>query len=1195
MLKNLERPLRRLLCAIPFATMLAAMAGPGAAFAQSCTGLCPAQTADQEALLAPFNTLLTVPGGPALLAANLQTENYIYLNSTQAQKIASGTILIVDAIPANVLIRAFPGNPSFYYDAQGLPTAPALPSSVSTAVLDLNNYTQVDSMKSYFGGVNIYGNAYGMLPGQTDPLGNPPPYQVSSAILNNPFTAANSSALAAANQQTPGLYGVNWQLGDSNIGDFPSAHTLASSINAIAYAILAPGYYQQLAGAAANFAYDLNVNGVHYPTDVIGGRVLATYVIAETLAGNNPTYPSGSTTFTQANLASLSQAMQAYLGGGSSSPYAAACGGNVAACVAGGVIPSAAAYTQALQSYNYFLTYGLPSIGDTTQAPVVPADAYWLIATRFPYLNETQLNQILYTTELPSGGLLDTTNSYAGWERLNLYAAAGGYGAFPSNVTVNMNATLGGLNAFDIWINNISGTGGLTLQGSGTLILAGNDSYTGGTNVQGGTLAVTGTLGGDLSISPGATFVSNGGYAVAGKSTLANAGTFIEVNTPLINAGTASNTGIIVGDVNNFGTFNNNNAVVTGAFTNTASGLLSGNGVLGSLAGAGTVTLGPTTLTTGGNNTSTTFSGAISGNGSLTKTGTGTFTLSGANLYTGPTSVDSGTLDVTGSLVSSVTVNSGGTLMGTGTIGGLSMNGGGIVRPDIGTMTVGGNVAFGAGSTYQVEVNPTQSDKIAASGTATLSGGTVQAVVDPGAYAPLTKYTILTANGGVGGSFANVTAGNLAFLTPSLSYDPNDVFLSLTRVAFTSAAVTPNQFATANAIGAGAVGSGLAVALVTQSAAGARQAFDALSGEIHASAQTAMLDDSLYLREAVLGRMRQASFTGGIGPMESLASGGPTLGYADESGSSPPRSSADPTPTDPGGGLPAFSVKAASAAAPATTFWTQALGARGGFSGNGNAADMSRTLAGFFSGVDHRFGPNWLAGFAGGYTGSSVSVNDRASSANTDTAHLAGYAGAAYGPWNLRSAAAASFGTLSTSRLIVFPGFVDSTTARYNAITAQIFGEVSYGVALGPIAAEPFGGLAFVHLSSGSFVETAGAGSGIAALSGSGSSDNVGYSTLGGRAAASYVLPNGMVLMPRVSAAWEHALGSLTPTAALTFQSTGAPFTVAGLPLARDSAIVESGLVLHLNPQTKFGLSYSSQLGNHVQDNSVQGNLTWLF
>ena len=533
------------------------------------------QVTDQEFLLAPFNLLRDTPAGLAFLNANLATENDIYLNSTEAEKIAAGTALIPQFISANVLLRAFPDNPNFGYTPAGLPNAPALPVSVANAVNDILANQQINALKPYFGNVNIYGKAYTLLPGQTDPLGNPPPYQVSSAIFNNPFTPANSSLLAYQNQQTPGVFGVNWALGDSGIADFPSGHTLVSTMTALTYEVLAPGFYQQIAQGQAQFAYDLNVYAAHYPSDVIGGRILGIYVVAQTLSGN-PLYPPGSAAST--NVAALSQAMQAYLGGGSSSPYAAACAGNVAACVASGVIPSAASYVQQNQSYLYYLTYDLPAVGYTGAPPVVPSGASVLIATRFPYLSTAQLDDVLASTELPSGGAIDNGT---GWARLNLFAAAGGYGAFQSNVTVNMNAALGGLNAFDVWSNAITGRGGLTLQGSGTLILAGNNSYTGGTNVQGGTLAVTGTLGGNLSISPGATFVGNGGYSVAANAGLNNAGRLIEVNTPLVNAGTASNTGVIVGDVANRGTFSNT-ALVTGAFSN--AGVLSGNGTVGSLA-----------------------------------------------------------------------------------------------------------------------------------------------------------------------------------------------------------------------------------------------------------------------------------------------------------------------------------------------------------------------------------------------------------------------------------------------------------------------------------------------------------------------------------------------------------------------------------------------------------------------------------
>ncbi len=503
--------------------MLVTMAGAGSAFAQCTTvvtPLCSAQATYEINLLSPFNQLLSSPAGVAALNANLQTENNIYLNSTQAQKISSGTVLIAPQIYANILLRAFPSNNNFGYTSAGLPFAPALPTSVQNAVNDIGGSAQLNLMKTAFGAVNIYKNAYGLLPGQIDSVGNPPPYQVSATIFNNPFTPANSSLLAYQNQQTPGSFGINWQInGDLQTGDFPSAHTIGGTVNAITFAILAPGYYQQLVQAAADFSYDLNVNGVHYPTDVIAGRILATYLIAETLAGN-PSYVSSNAT--PGNLPALSQTMQGYLGGGASSPYAAACAGSVAGCIAGGTIRPSASYAQQIQAYTTYLTYGLPPVSDTTLAPVVPTDAHWLIATRFPYLSTAQLNDVLATTELPSGGPIDNGT---GWARLNLYAAANGYGAFPSNVTVNMNAALGGLNAFDIWSNNISGPGGLTLQGSGTLVLAGNNSYTGDTVVQGGTLAVTGSLAGNLAVGSGASFAGNG--AIGGSLAMLPGSTYL--------------------------------------------------------------------------------------------------------------------------------------------------------------------------------------------------------------------------------------------------------------------------------------------------------------------------------------------------------------------------------------------------------------------------------------------------------------------------------------------------------------------------------------------------------------------------------------------------------------------------------------------------------------------------------------------
>ena len=297
----------------------------------------------------------------------------------------------------------------------------------------------------------------------------------------------------------------------------------------------------------------------------------------------------------------------------------------------------------------------------------------------------------------------------------------------------------------------------------------------------------------------------------------------------------------------------------------------------------------------------------------------------------------------------------------------------------------------------------------------------------------------------------------------------------------------------------------------------------------------------------------------------------------------------------PSGEGPTSTVKAAPIGIGETTFWIQGTDAWGKLDDDSNAAKVNRKLIGFFGGIDRRFSPNVLAGFASGYTNSASSISSRSSTSNIDSAHLAAYVEVSEGAWTLRTAAAASFSGLETSRSIVFPGFGDIATSSNGAATAQLFSEVGYSIAFDQIAVEPFGSLALIHLSTDSFTETMGNSFGAAALKGSSSTNDIGYSTFGGRAATNFILPDETMLTLRVSSAWEHYFGSASPTSTLKFQSTGTKFTISGIPLTRDAALFESGLDLHVTPQTKLGLSYATKIGKNVQDNSVKGNFVWQF
>ena len=127
----------------------------------------------------------------------------------------------------------------------------------------------------------------------------------------------------------------------------------------------------------------------------------------------------------------------------------------------------------------------------------------------------------------------------------------------------------------------IFGPGSLTLN-SGTVTLAGGNTYGGGTTVNGGTLNLTGSITGNLTVGPGGTFVNSGtvqssGYWLLNQGTLANSGTMLG---NLANVGSATNSGTLGGSIINGsgGSFVNNGAV-TGDVLN--MGVFSGNGSVG--------------------------------------------------------------------------------------------------------------------------------------------------------------------------------------------------------------------------------------------------------------------------------------------------------------------------------------------------------------------------------------------------------------------------------------------------------------------------------------------------------------------------------------------------------------------------------------------------------------------------------------
>ncbi len=554
-------------------------------------------------------------------------------------------------------------------------------------------------------------------------------------------------------------------------------------------------------------------------------------------------------------------------------------------------------------------------------------------------------------------------------------------------------------------------------------------------------------------------------------------------------------------------------------------------------------------------------------------TGGGTQQYQGFELF----QVDSGTWNFSGATSEDFDVT-GGTVKGNATFGSLDVTGGTISPGNsIGAFTVNGPFRLGPDAIYEVDVDMDgNGDTIFVNDTVNLTGATLQVIAAPGAYDPRAVYTIIHNDGTdtVNGEFGTVTT-NLAFLDPSVDYeggDGNDVDLSLIRndVQFPDVARTKNQKSVARTLqkfpNNGTVSDAVLYRTVlSQTAVGARQAFDALSGEIHASVAGTLAGDSRYAREAVLGRLMQVS-------------------HADE----------DPRATD---GPQVASLYDGKSLVPRTperaplAFWTQGFGAWGNYDSDGNAASASRDLGGFLSGMDADIGGGWRAGLATGATFSSVSVNARASAANVATYHLGGYLGGMMGGFALRGGGLWAWNSIDTSRAVIFPGFFERQKANYDADTGQLFGEIAYPSQMGRVGLEPFFGLAYVSVDSDTFRERGGPE---ASLRGVDMNQDVGYTTLGLRLATT--MQWGMTqVTPHFSAAWQHAFDDVTPGASLAFASNGIGFAIDGVPLAEDAALIDVGLNFALGENGTAGAAYAGQFGDGVTDNAVKASLTWLF
>lgn len=543
-----------------------------------------------------------------------------------------------------------------------------------------------------------------------------------------------------------------------------------------------------------------------------------------------------------------------------------------------------------------------------------------------------------------------------------------------------------------------------------------------------------------------------------------------------------------------------------------------------------------------------TLANDLRGNGVLLKSGSGALNYTGnGSDFSGTTQIISGSLSVNSQLGGTLLMGQGARLQGAGTVGSTQLHAASVLAPgnSVRTLKVAGDLTFAPGSYYEVEVDADgHSGLVQVTGHARLTGGTAKVLAGNGNWSELTQFTILTADAGVTGAFDAVSS-NLAFLTPSLDYSAKAVTLSLKRNAtsFAEVGATTNQ----QAVGAGAqtVAAGaLYTSLVHLDVATARSAFDQLSGQIHASLRTALVEDSRLVREAAIDRLRLAQ--GGV----AVNSG--QLGQAGDGGAA----------------------------------WARAYDAWGEYGSDGNAAQIDRSVRGLLVGADQAVGDWRLGAFAG--SGRSK-LNTRNSSASVHSVHLGLYGGRQWGTLGLRTGLAYAKHHIDTARKVEFTGLADSAQATYQSQSSQVFGELGWQLGAGLTSLEPFANLAYTQLHTDGFKERAG----ISALQVRPQRRGTTFATLGMRASTQWLLGSSQ-MTARGVLGWRHAFGDVRSSASMALAG-GAQFAVTAVPVARDAAVLELGLDTALQRDLTLGLAYSGQIGHHFREHAVKANLLWKF
>lgn len=699
----------------------------------------------------------------------------------------------------------------------------------------------------------------------------------------------------------------------------------------------------------------------------------------------------------------------------------------------------------------------------------------------------------------------------------------------------------------------ISGTGRLTKTGVATLNLANvdNSAWTGGLQVDDGALVVGGSqaLGGGWLGMAGGTSLSLFDGVNLNNSVDLQGDVAINVD------GTESAT--LSGNVSG----NNGNAL-----TKTGTGTLTlGGGTVGETrVEAGTLRVTGNALN-GGNieigsgatfETDTTrvltYAGQISGSGFL-RQGRHSLTLSGdSSAFTGTTVINGGQLNVTGSLGGDVQVTRGGWLTGNGSLGNVFVSGGSTLSPGsnigatISRLDIAGVLNFDDSSTFQVDLAANgASDFVSVGGSALLGQANTVAVATDGDWAPSTRYRLLTAAGGVDGTFSGVTS-NLAFLDPTLSYDANNVYLTMARndvsmpdvqLAFPDVVVNPNQKEVAVAVEALGEGNAVYDAVVRLEVPQVVPAFDSLSGEVHAAHRGSLLQNR-FLHDGIDRHLDGRAISGDI--------------------------------------------------APGVRVWLAGSGGQQRTDATANSTATRVSQDGLMAGAGWQVGEALEVGVAAGQQRLETRLRSGNGQAETDSTEYGVYAAYQWEGLRLRGGVTrADYRTDSTRTAQVGSTLSETLTAREDATGTTAFVRAGWTFQASRLQLTPEIELAQVNLDSDGSQERGGDS---ALVIGSADSD---YRTGVAALKADWDISGGQrdraVLTARVG--WQYADGDRLPVADARFVAGTRDFSIAGTPLARSTALAQLGVAISPSANSRVSLQVQGRRGGDQRELGAQ--LDW--